>query len=75
MDALALLIYAAEWGLIGIILFFLIAWIPMPEWATRVAQSLLILIGVLAMLSALLGQPMRPISRVPNPPGPASIIK
>ena len=71
MDALALLIYAAEWGLFGLILFFVIAWIPMPPWATRTAQVLLVAIGVLAMISALLGQPRpRPLPTL----GPAQTI-
>jgi hypothetical protein len=75
MDALALLIYAAEWGLFGLILYFVIAMIPMPEWAKRVAQALLILLGVMAILRALLGAPT-PVSRSsPIPPGPPSILR
>jgi cell division protein FtsW (lipid II flippase) len=75
MDALALLIYAAEWALFGIILYFVIGMIPMPEWAKRAAQALLIVLGVLAILKALLGSPV-PVSRLsPIPPGPPSITK
>jgi hypothetical protein len=75
MDVLALLIYAAEWGLFGIILYFVIGLIPMPDWAKRVAQALLILLGVLAIIRGLLGSPI-PVSRVsPIPPGPPAITR
>jgi hypothetical protein len=74
-SVLSLLIYAAEWGLAGIILYFVIEMIAMPPWAKRVCQSLLILIGVLAVIGALLGQPT-PVSRlVPIPPAPPSIAR
>jgi hypothetical protein len=74
-SALSLLIYAAEWGLAGIILYFVIEMIAMPPWAKRVCQALLILIGVLAVIGALLGQPT-PVSRLsPIPPAPPSITR
>jgi len=74
-NVLSLLIYAAEWGLAGIILYFVIEMIAMPPWAKRVCQALLILIAVLAVIGALLGQPT-PVSRLsPIPPGPPSITR
>jgi uncharacterized oligopeptide transporter (OPT) family protein len=75
MDALALLQYAAEWGLFGIILYFVIGMIAMPDWAKRVAQASLILIGVAAILGALLGQPRPVLRSAPGTPGLGSSSK
>lgn len=69
-DAIPLLTYAAEWGLLGIILYFVVGWIPMPDAPRRVAQGCLILVGVLSVLAALLGAhprvPLAPLLDMPS---------
>lgn len=76
MEVLSLALYFAELGLVGIVLYFVIGMIAMPEWATRICQGLLILIFVLAAVHVLIGGGPRRIPPLsPIPPGPASIIR
>jgi hypothetical protein len=79
MDALSFLLYLAEWGLVGLILYYVIEALPMPGWAKIAAQGCLIAIAILAIVMALVGQ--RPAtahapSLLPGAgPGPASLIR
>lgn len=79
MDAIAFLLYLAEWGLVGLILYYVIEALPMPGWAKIAAQGCLIVIAIMAIVMALVGQ--RPaVARVPSllpgaGPGVPSLIK
>lgn len=79
MDAIAFLLYLAEWGLVGLILYYIIEALPMPAWAKIAAQGCLIAIAVIAIVMSLVGQ--RPAAaHVPSllpgaGPGVPSLIK
>lgn len=53
MEALSAAIYLCELALVGIVLFHVIAWIPMPTWARMVAQTLLVLVFVIQAIAAI----------------------
>jgi hypothetical protein len=70
MDVLSLLYYAAEVALFGIVIYFVIGMMPMPPWATRVCQTLWIVLCVLSVIAVVLGRPPQAMSRAgPGTPG------
>lgn len=75
MDVLSLAIFLSELALVGLVLYFVIGMIAMPDWARGVCQALLILIFVLAATQVVISGGPRRIPLVSNPPGPASIIR
>jgi hypothetical protein len=74
MDVISLVIYLGELALAGILLWYVIAWLPsMPERIKLVCQALVALIFLLAAIGALVhgGQTSTAITR-PLGPGPGS---
>lgn len=74
MDVLSLALFLSELALVGLVLYFVIAAIPMPDWARMVCQALLVLIFVLAAVQAVIGSGPRRVPITSSPP-PASIIR
>jgi hypothetical protein len=79
MDVIALATYLAELALTGIILWYVIEWIPpMPERIRRLCQLLLVLIFVLAAIGAIVNGVRASSASVTTPrlgPGTPSLGK
>lgn len=76
MDVLSLAEFLSQLALVGIFLYFVIAAVPMPDWARITCQMLLVLLFVLAAIQATIGPGPRRVPLLsPIPPGPASIIR
>lgn len=79
MNSLPVLMHLAYLGLVGLVVFFVIAWIPMPDWARRICQVLLVLILALDAVTTVTAGP-RPrdlgagYQGVPRLAAPPSII-
>ena len=56
MEIISLTIYLAELALVGIILWFVVEWLPpMPDRVKRACQLLIVLIFALAAIRAIVG--------------------
>ena len=78
INVIALAIYYAQLALVGIILFFVIGMIAMPENAKKICQALLVLIFLLAAIATAISESPPPgaaRSIIPIPPGPPSIVQ
>jgi len=79
MNAISVIIYAAELALAAIILFYVIEMLTMPANMKRICQSLIILIAVLSVIGVLLGSAPPPASHVgplaPNSPSNPSVVR
>ena len=79
MNAIPVIIYAAELALAAIILFYVVEMLTIPSNMKRVCQGLIILIAILSVIGVLLGSVPPPASHVgplaPNSPGNPSIVR
>jgi hypothetical protein len=75
MDALAHLIYACQWALYVIILWYVIGLLAMPERMILVCRALLIVIATAAVIASMWGAPVSPVRPMPSLGPPASIMK
>jgi hypothetical protein len=72
-DVLALIDYAARLAIAGIILWYVVEFLPMPVHMRRVTQGLIVLVLVLAVLARVTAdEPRRPIGSELVPPNPAT---
>ena len=81
INVIALAIYYAQLALVGIILFYVIGMLTMPENMKKVCQALLVLIFLLAAIATAITESPPPgtarsvIPLPPIPPGPAPIVR
>ena len=79
MNLIPVIIYAAEWALAAIILFYVVEMLTMPANMKRACQGLIILIAILSVIGELVGTAPSPASHVgpiaPNSPSNPSIIR
>jgi hypothetical protein len=79
MNIIPVIMYAAEWALAAIILFYVVEMLTMPANMKRVCQGLIILIAILSVIGVLLGSAPPPASHVgplaPNSPSNPSTIR
>ena len=79
MNVIPLIIYASEFALAAIILFYVVEMLAIPANMKRVCQALIVLIAILSVIGVLLGSAPPPASHVgpiaPNSPSNPSIIR
>jgi len=79
MSVISLVIYASEWAIAAIILFYVVEMLTMPVNMKRVCQGLIVLIAVLSVIGVLAGSAPASVPHVgpisPSTPSNPSMIR